>query len=158
MIRRTRFRMCLCIICLLLIITFIWGNSLLPGTDSGALSNSVNELLQKLFPFLFSNNSSTGDSWVRKLAHFSEFTLLGICLCWIFAMLYSRLCEQIPRVLFFGILVACADETIQRFIPGRNGNLIDVGIDSSGIAVGTLMFTIGYLIFINTKQHNLEEL
>ena len=24
--------------------------------------------------------------------------------------------------------------------------------------VGTLIFTIGYLIFINTKQHNLEEL
>ena len=37
--------MCLWIICLLLIVSFIWGNSLLPGTDSGALSNSVKELL-----------------------------------------------------------------------------------------------------------------
>jgi len=158
MIKRTAPRMRLCVICLLLLLTFIWGNSLLPGVSSGTLSDSVKMLLQKLFPFLFSGTGDDGGGLLRKLAHFSEFALLSICLCWLFAMLRSRLTEQIPPVLLCGIAAACIDETIQRFISGRNGNLTDVGIDSAGIITGILIFTIGYYIIINTNQHNLEEL
>lgn len=157
MIKRTAPRMRLCIICLLLILTFIWGNSLLPGISSGALSDSVNAMLQKLFPFLFSGEGS-GSGQLRKLAHFSEFALLSICLSWLFGMLRSRLTKQIPPVLLCGIAAACIDESIQRFIPGRSGNLTDVCIDSAGIITGILVFTIGYYITINTNQHNLEEL
>lgn len=158
MIKRTRQRMVLCVIILLLILSFIWGNSLLPANESGALSNFMKTILQKLLPFLFSGAPGSGGNWIRKLAHFSEFTLLGVCLCWLFAMMCSRLRKQIPSALFCGILVACTDETIQRFIPGRSGNLTDVGIDSAGVITGIALFTFGYFIVINTNQHNLEEL
>ena len=157
MIKKTAPRMRLCVICLLLILTFIWGNSLLPRVDSEMLSDSVKALVNKLFPFLFSGNGS-GGGWLRKVAHFSEFTLLSICLCWLFAMLRDRLAKQIPPALLCGFLTACIDETIQCYIPGRNGNLTDVGIDTAGVIAGILVFTIGYLIAINTNQNNLEEL
>ena len=157
MIKKTAPRMRFCVICLLLILAFIWGNSLLPRTNSDILSNSVSISLQKLFPFLFSGNGN-GDGWLRKAAHFSEFALLSGCLCWLFAMLRDRFSRQIPPVLLCGILAACIDETIQRYIPGRNGNLTDVCIDTAGVIAGILIFTIGYFITNNMNQRNLEEL
>ena len=158
MIKKTGLRMTLCVVCLLLILTFIWGNSLLPGTQSGALSDIIKELLRKLFPFLFSGSGSGGGGLLRKIAHFTEFSLLGACLGWLFGMLRSRWAEQIVSALLCGILVACIDETIQRFVPGRHGCLPDVGIDSAGVAAGILLFTAGYLIFTKTKPQYLEEL
>lgn len=157
MIKRTAKRMRLCVTCLILILAFIWGNSLLPGSDSGILSDTIKALLQKFFPFLFSGDGS-GGGWVRKVAHFSEFTLLSICLCWLFAMFRGRLAELILPVLLSGILTACIDEFIQLFVPGRNSSFIDVGIDSTGVIVGIALFTIGFLIAVNMNQHHLEEL
>ena len=50
--KRTKLRLCLSIAMILSILSFIWGNSLLPGEDSGELSGFVGQLLQKLLPFL----------------------------------------------------------------------------------------------------------
>ena len=36
-------------------------------------------------------------------------------------------------------LVACMDETIQRFVPGRSGQLKDVALDCAGALVAVLL-------------------
>lgn len=54
-----------------------------------------------------------------------------------------------------GVLAACVDETIQRFVPQRHGCLTDVGIDTAGVLTGIVLFMIAYLI--NKKQH-MEEM
>ena len=143
---RTEKRMWLCVVLLVLNVAFIWGNSLLPGEVSGAFSDWVKELLAK---FLASDDLSSSDGGLlRKLAHFSEFAMLGMLFSWLFGMLqkgrrWAALC---------GFFTACVDETIQRFVPDRGPSIMDVGIDTCGVLTGMLLILIGYSIL--TKQNN----
>ena len=52
----------------------------------------------------------------------------------------------------FGLAVACIDETIQIFTPGRASSLIDVWIDTAGFALG---FVVIYSVY--TIQSKLKE-
>ena len=45
---------------------------------------------------------------------------------------------------------ACIDEYIQTFIPGRNGSIIDVIIDTFGVIIGILLYNI-IIYFINNN-------
>ena len=153
MIKRNRNRMTVCCSLLALLLTFIWGNSLLPGEISGAFSDWLKKVLTDLFPFLFSGMSdSAGGGLLRKLAHFSEFAALGVCFSWLYGMLLTRQSSQLLYAAVSGILVACVDETIQRFVPLRNGCLTDVAIDSSGVITGILLFSIAYLIHTQKRR------
>ena len=66
----------------LLVLCFIWGNSLLPGTESGKISGGLLAWLKETVPFL---KGLTGHL-IRKLGHFSEFTALGFFLSWLLRM------------------------------------------------------------------------
>lgn len=135
---RTEKRLRLCWTLLILNLCFIWGNSLLPGEISGALSDWVKDLLHAILP----GGASTGASGglLRKIAHFTEFALLGAVLSWLFGMLKKH-----PALaLFCGAAAACVDETIQRFVPDRRPSLIDVGIDTCGVVVGIAILLIGH--------------
>ena len=156
MIRKTNGRLTVCCAMLGLLLAFIWGNSLLPGHISGAFSDWVRKILRQLLPFLFKNASdSAGGGLLRKIAHFTEFAALGACFCWLYAMLMTKQCRQILYAAASGVLAACVDETIQRFVPQRHGCLTDVGIDTAGVITGIVLFMIVY--HINKKQH-LEEM
>ena len=156
MIRKTNGRLTVCCAMLGLLLAFIWGNSLLPGHISGAFSDWVRKILRQLLPFLFKNASdSAGGGLLRKIAHFSEFAALGACFCWLYAMLMTKQCRPILYAAASGVLAACVDETIQRFVPQRHGCLTDVGIDTAGVITGIVLFMIVY--HINKKQH-LEEM
>lgn len=147
MIRRSKMRMMLCVTLLILLVAFIWGNSLLPASMSSALSRWVRSVLG----FTVQGSESTGEGVLRKLAHFSEFALLGVCLSWLFAMLQSRYAKIAALAVACAALTACVDETIQFFSPGRNPSLIDVGIDTAGAAVGVTLLFIGYTFIKNKK-------
>ena len=145
--------MTVCCSLLALLLTFIWGNSLLPGEISGAFSDWLKKVLTDLFPFLFTGISdNAGAGLLRKLAHFSEFAALGVCFSWLYGMLLSKHSRQLVCAAISGILVACVDETIQRFVPLRNGCLTDVGIDASGVITGILLFSIAYLIHTQKRR------
>ena len=147
MIKSSHRRMTVCCCLLIGLLIFIWGNSLLPGRISGAFSDWVKDGLNKLLPFLFDGmDEGTSCGLLRKIAHFTEFAALGACFCWLYAMLRSRQTEQLLLALLSGFFVACADETIQRFVPGRHGCFTDVGIDTAGVIAGIALFTIAYLI------------
>ena len=53
-----------------------------------------------------------------------------------------------------GLSVACADETIQLFVPGRAGMITDVGIDMMGCALSVVLINFVYKLKIleETKQ------
>ncbi len=137
---RTQKRMRLCTTLLILILTFIWGNSLLPGEVSGALSDWLKEILASILPS--GGESAPGGGLLRKIAHFTEFMALGMCLCWLFGMLK----KHPAMALLCGTAVACVDETIQRFVPDRGPSIFDVGIDTCGVAVGILILLTGYTL------------
>lgn len=139
MIQRTKGRMRLCITLLILNIVFIWGNSLLPGELSGALSRWVKELLEGVLGQ--KPGGEGGHGLLRKVAHFTEFGCLGALLSWLLRMLRQRRWEYLLMPLCGGFLVACADEAIQCFVPDRGPGIRDVGIDTAGVLAGIILFS-----------------
>lgn len=118
---------------------FIWGNSLVPGTGSSHLSLSVVAMAQSCLSRLGLPSSWLTNLLVRKAAHFSEYALLGVLAYKAFSGgLKGSISYLVPICLMPG-LVACADETIQRFVPGRCGTPVDVLIDCCGAAFGILV-------------------
>ncbi len=126
------------ILCILLMLTlaFIWGNSLLPASTSEKFSDAVKEALEQVLPEDFFKGSDDGGTLVRKLAHFTEFAVLGVELA---LLLWNILQYSLISPLFCGLLAAVTDETIQIFIEGRGSSVKDVWIDFGGVAVGTLI-------------------
>ena len=133
-----RLRLCKALIGAMLV--FIWGNSLLPGELSQAFSDWVKTLLVMLFPGNDSGHSGSG--LLRKIAHFSEFAALGVLLSWFCGMKNKR--KSMSMVC--GVAVACVDEIIQAFVPGRSPALKDVAIDSCGVLTGLVLLRIGYTV------------
>ena len=153
---QTEKRLRLCKTLLVLNLILIWGNSLLPGDVSGAISDAVKAFLMPLVELFFPGAGSAGGGGglLRKLAHFTEFTCLGLCLSWLVIMLERH--KALP--ILFGFLTACVDETIQAFVPGRNPSPIDVAIDTSGVITGMILLLTGYHIYKKRKtNHKMEE-
>ena len=126
-------------------LALIWGNSLLPGSSSDAVSGGVLAFLGQFLPFLL---TEAGHTFLRKAAHFSEFAMLGL----LYGGRYRLVKGETPvHLMLFGLTVACIDETIQIFTPGRASSLIDVWIDASGFALGLVVIYTAYTIYNKIK-------
>ena len=126
-------------------LALIWGNSLMTGADSGAISGGVLAFLGRFLPVLL---TEAGHTFLRKAAHFSEFALLGLLYCGRHRLARK---ETPLHLMGFGLAVACIDETIQIFTPGRASSLIDVWIDTSGFALGLAVILTAYKIYDKIK-------
>ena len=127
-------------------LALIWGNSLLSGEDSGNFSGGVLAMLGQFLPMLL---TETGHTLLRKTAHFSEFALLGLLVSQRHRLGKHEVPAYLPLV---GMAVACIDETIQIFTPGRASSLIDVWIDTAGFVFGfIIIFTVHYLTATKSK-------
>lgn len=126
------------IILSVLVLCFIFSNSLQSGPESNAQSGRVAQWLQPILNPFGRIPADTFHKIVRKLAHFTEFAALGVCLFgWV-----CNLSKQPKRPwLLAGMCAlpaAVADETIQRFT-GRTAMLRDVLLDASGAAFGIII-------------------
>ncbi len=84
---------------------------------------------------------------IRKLAHFTEYFILGILTINCFKD--YKLNNIYIYSLLFCIFYACTDEIHQLFVPGRSGNIIDVLIDSFGSLIGCSSY---FLLLKNKKN------
>ena len=150
--KRTDSRLRLCLALLIVNILFIWGNSLLPGSVSGAISQWLRNVLSFLFPG-GNTDPDSGHGLLRKIAHFTEFACLGALLAWLFGMLAKPIALAIP----WGFFVACADETIQRFVPDRGPAFKDVLIDTWGVLAGLGLLFLGYTICKKKLQEDIPQ-
>ena len=125
---------------ILLILAFIWGNSMMTAQESGGMSSSVLAWLGEFIPFFAGGAHHT---FLRKLAHFSEFFLLGV-VCSAQRVKSEKLLTF--GLISFGLISACIDETIQIFVLGRSSSLLDVWLDISGFATGVAVVAIGYAL------------
>ena len=148
---RSKKRMTLCITLLCANILVIWGSSLLTGKISGAISGWLRDLLASLLGG-DSDGSDTGHGLLRKCAHFTEFTCLGLLLCWLTSMLQKK--YWFLWSFLIGVSVAAADETLQRFVPDRGPSVKDVGIDTLGVCLGIVII---YFIRKHQQSRYLEE-
>jgi VanZ family protein len=71
------------------------------------------------------------DVALRKIAHAAEFGIL--------AALLVRALRRPGWAIALGVAYAISDEVHQSFVEGRQGTVLDVGIDSVGIVVGALL-------------------
>lgn len=153
---RTNKRLCACIALLVLNLTVIWGNSLLPGYISSSISGFVREKLLFFIPAVDVEGAVYGgEGLLRKIAHFTEFACLGFLLSWLVRMCNKEIICHLFLPLCAGVLVAVTDEAIQRFIPGRSCRLFDVGIDTLGVVTGIVIISL--LQMKNKKINNMEE-
>lgn len=136
---------CILYILLGLIVFFIWDNSMQNGGSSDGFSISFAEAFAPIVNKLgFHGNIWILNRIVRKLAHLTEFTILG-------SVLYTILRRYITygtviKTIALGILIASLDEFIQLFSPGRSSQLSDVLIDTIGVVLGILLVKLVYYI------------
>ena len=77
------------------------------------------------------------DGHIRRLAHLTEYTTLGVVLSG-FSVLVSRRPHKV-WVLLIGIGVAAIDEYIQSFSGGRTSTWHDVVLDGVGCIIGIVL-------------------
>ncbi len=126
-----------------LIVFFIWDNSMQNGGSSDGFSLLFAETFVPIVNKLgFHGNIWTLNRIVRKLAHLTEFTILG-------SVLYTILRRYITygtviKTIGLGMLIASLDEFIQLFSPGRSSQFSDILIDTVGVVIGILVVKLVY--------------
>ena len=132
-------------IVLCLIVFFIWDNSLQNGESSDGFSLMFAEWFAPVaYKLGFHGNIWALNRIVRKLAHLTEFTILG-------GVLYAILRRYIEygtvaKTIGVGVAIASFDEFIQLFSLGRSSQLSDVLIDTVGIIIGISVVKLTYYI------------
>ena len=126
---------------LLLVLTlcFIWGNSLLDREDSAEVSGDLMDRFGALFRLL--GLDTEDDRWLRKTAHFSEFSVLGAELAALFFLNRGRSLQSGANAAFAALLTALSDEGMQ-YLSLRAPEVKDVALDFSGALFGILLITL----------------
>jgi VanZ family protein len=89
---------------------------------------------------------------VRKLAHFTEFFVLGLELLTFFAYRKPLFLQAFLLALTHGFFTAFLDETIQIF-SGRGPMIQDVWLDVCGFAVGASLM-LGIMVWTKHRKNN----
>jgi len=132
-----------------------------PGTESGDTSRKFTVMLIEI---ITGKSLSSNDQFVegiqliiRKIAHFTIYTIGGFL---IVNYTYSTDKTQKQKILHsigLGAVYAITDELHQAFVPGRSGNIFDVGIDTLGVITGVFMYVmIRYLIHKIVNKHKAD--
>ena len=115
---------------------FIWQQSTLPREESTETSEAVREVIVTIVGGEETALGSFFDRFVRKIAHVTEFAVLGLCIEAYLTRRHTLVRDLIA--LAFGLAVASADELIQVFT-GRGPAVTDVLLDLGGYVAATLL-------------------
>lgn len=141
---------------ILLALTFvqIFKFSSQDGQASGNLSRKIVRKAIDIFPYTKNISEKTKNKIVeksqpiiRKLAHFSIYTLVGIFIMSFISTYRIHLKYKFLISILVGLIYAISDEYHQSFTPGRTPSIIDVGIDTSGVILGIIIVLIIISVF-----------
>ena len=135
----------LTIVWILVIFSFSIQSGSISSLQSGFITSQISRLLLTLNIVV---EPKTLSFLIRKLAHFTEFFILG--------GLVRKSSFELNRkdILYFIFIIPVIDEFIQYFVPERTMTLVDMGIDSIGILFGIGFISIIYTVF---KKNNTNE-
>ena len=122
---------------------------ILSDQDAKKSSNTSSLLTKIAVRILYSDYDSAApeiqqEMWskasfmVRKTAHFSIYTMLGICASLAVGKRKLFTLKSLG-VIFFGFAYAASDEFHQRFVKGRSCEFRDMMIDTGGVTTGMLI-------------------
>ena len=129
------------VLLLVLTLAFIWGNSLLPRTESQEISRGLLAELCAALEHVGLHLDPQNDHWLRKLAHFGEFGLLGAELCTLLFLNRRARPQGFVNCAFAGLVVAVTDEALQ-LISNRGSQVQDVLLDFAGFVTGLLLWAL----------------
>lgn len=130
-------------------LVFIFGNSLDSREESSDKSGFVTEIITPILE-IFMGKGNVTEHFVRKLAHFTEFFILGAESAVLAFLILRRGRVGVLSCLLFGVLSALSDETIQLFT-GRGPSVADVWLDFGGFVTAFFIVFLPYAIFRITK-------
>ena len=139
-------------ILIILTLTFIFQNSMESVAQSEEKSTAVMEKVCFLLERVVGKGNVT-DHLVRKLAHFFEFSVLGIEMSALSFLHHSprrSLYFSVTLPLFCGLIAALTDETIQ-IVSARGSQVQDVWLDFEGVCVGFVVVFDVWLIWRNRQ-------
>jgi len=155
MVKRNKFLASVILILLVAMLIFIFSNSLEPVAKSKAKSMSVMEQIKPILE-LFIGEGNITDHIVRKIAHFLEYTTLGIAVM-LFAILRSRTnIQSVVNCLSFGLASAVTDESLQ-MLTDRGPMVKDVLLDFSGVLIGVFFVFVINLIAVSLRKNRNKE-
>ena len=139
-----------------MIIIFLFSAQV--AEDSRNISNEVGNMVEYLlsvFKWLFSDGLILWiKTHIRKIAHFTAYTLLGGFLLATF--LNIKIKKISTKILFSastGLFYSITDEIHQLFVEGRSGQISDVILDFAGVICGILIaFSIYKIICFLSKK------
>ena len=139
----------LSLLLVLAVMVMIYCFSAQTGEESGSLSGRITGWLLRVLipdfetmePDVQQNLKDIFGLVIRKLAHFSEYALLGFSLYLHITQLQKKWSVRLPLLWAWGIgtLYAASDEFHQSFVGGRGPAVTDVLIDSAGVIAGVLL-------------------
>lgn len=145
------------ILIVLLICTFsvIFSFSSQDSKKSSSLSRRIAELITNNIKWIQEKPKQEKEQIIkqvhikiRKIAHLSIYTILGIILMAIFSTAKAKALNRLGASLIVGIILATSDEIHQCFVPGRGPLFTDVVIDSLGVLYGILVVMIVQKIYV----------
>lgn len=139
----------------ILVLAFIWCQSMMPGALSSRESEWFLQLVQPLVSLIQRGLMRAGieldpSYLVRKLAHFTEYAVLGV-------LIYLLFLKPGGKGRFFLTAAVClasaaVDESIQIFASGRGPAVRDVGIDFAGAFTGMLIAAFAVFLFYRLRH------
>ena len=128
---------------------FIFQFSNENSTQSSQRSGQVIRKIINILPFTKNLSEKTktkivekAQPIVRKLAHFSIYTLVGILIMTFVSTYKLLLWKKLLISIMVGLTYAISDELHQSFIPGRSAEIRDVIIDVSGVILGIIIILV----------------
>lgn len=135
------------IIAIVLTVIFIFSNSLKPKDQSLEDSNTVGGFISSLFP----PESDIGKfilEYIRKIAHFTEYGLLGIEAALLVIFFFKKRITAALLSLNISLVVAVIDESLQ-YLSERGPSISDVWIDVGGFAFFSLLtYGIAFAVYL----------
>ena len=114
--------------------TFIFIMSNFDANESSNQSNYIVNIMSNIFNI---TNSDMLTFIIRKLAHFTEYLILGI-------LVYNFI-KNYDKKNYISIIIcmiyAISDEVHQIYVPGRSFQIRDIIIDTLGAIIGILIIS-----------------
>ena len=89
---------------------------------------------------------------VRKIAHFTEYLILGILIINVLKDYFKINKKMIIWAIVFCLIYAISDELHQLFSDGRTCRILDVFIDTFGSIIGIFMYLCTYNFYKRYKN------
>ena len=123
-------------ISLLLVILWMIFIFVMSSFDATSSSNQSNFIVDIITGIINIKDIGLLSLIIRKLAHFTEYFILGILVI----NFITRYDKKIIIAILLCIIYATSDEIHQIFVPGRSCQITDIMIDSLGSIMGIYLY------------------